>query len=227
MNLNQIDTHLNPEMPQAAIQEAQNASFGAQRPEPIVSFYLQPKLDVEKTKALGRPIYIDKPYLLVQVPDDPGNSVSHAVEPEHTKRFVKQWLRFAALVRSPKHSLRVLPRITPSVVRMLEEEPFNLRCVEDLALCESLPEDLALYGELARAYLSLLEFAIDAGKLPEPSASSTRVVPIEIQEVDDAETDLLLKGEQIIPELPEAASAKPRLKLVAGKFVPATTEDAA
>lgn len=223
MDLEQVSMQLNPEMNPAQLQEALAASF-TQRPEPRAAFYMQPKLDVDKTKELGRPIYIDKPYVLVQVPDDPGNSVAHAVEPEHTKRFPQQWSRFVQLVRAPKHSLRVLPRITPATVRMLEEAPFNLRTVEELAACVKLPSDLALYGELARAYVSLLAHAIKAGKQPEPEAVDTRVVPIEIETVSDEETDRLLAGEQLIPDLPEPVE-KPHLQLVDGKFVP--SEDAA
>lgn len=181
--------------------------FG-ERPQELVRFYYHPQPDPELTHKLGRPVFNDRAYCLIHVPDGKDYTSTPAT-PELAQLYPDAWGRFVEQVNHRSHSLKVLPRMTPSAERMFHE--IGVHSVDDLAERTDLPADLAPFQGWAVKWLELLSAAIDEGELPAPTKMTATVIPLGMKETSDEEVDAILRGKTL-------GTQKPRVRAVDGQF---------
>lgn len=106
-------------------------------PDPLdkglaVKFKMHPRLDPEKSKEAGRPIYVDTPYVEIMTPGNKNNIPFHRVEEKVKRRFPEQWRQFLASEEQIIEGtpLEEWPGISRSQVEELRY--MNVRTIEQL-----------------------------------------------------------------------------------------------
>lgn len=128
------------DVPQRDEQIIMEELFG-KRPKARARFYLHGAKDGDATEASGYPVYIDKLYVEIKIPD----STDFMSQPA-TKKEIREYPEAYALFERARgwnqHSLELLPGITPAILATLRELRYHT--IEQLAAHD--PENAAWIG---------------------------------------------------------------------------------
>jgi len=96
-------------------------------------FRMHPRRNEQKSKAEGRDIYEDQPYIKIMVPGDKGNIVNRPIREQDKTRFPRQWAAFKNAEEqiqegTPLHEWAGISRSQVEELKFL-----NIRTVEALA----------------------------------------------------------------------------------------------
>lgn len=135
-----------------------------------VKFEMFPILHSINSKAAGREIYIDKPYVRIRVAGMDKDEAFLPVNDQIKARFPDEWALFQQGIEAPRVGtpLHAWGRITPAMARNLET--FDIHTVEDIATLSEIGLQKVGMGsrqlqEDARKFLSQSQVAADLGKM--------------------------------------------------------------
>ena len=115
-----------PPQDEAKINEA---LFGS-RPNARARFYLHGARNEEETINNGYPVYEDRVYIEIKIPDC-ADFMSQVATRQHFKEFAKEYEHFQKYRDWKQHSLELLPGVTPAILATLTALRFHT--IEHLA----------------------------------------------------------------------------------------------
>lgn len=122
--------------------------FGADKPR-IGSFYTHAQHDAVASQELGYPVYRDVPYCCIRLKGE-RDFISQPVTDEHIAEFAEAWKLYQHALGQEQHSLKLLPKITPSVAYSLRDQ--GIHTIEQLAEA-TVPDAFADWQALARQWV--------------------------------------------------------------------------
>ena len=152
----------------------------------VVMFYMHPRIDREKSKEEGRPIYNDTPYVQIMQPGNKENIVQRPASDLDKTRFASQWKAFEEKrdVEITGTLLEEWGILTPS--QIVELRYFNIRTVEQLAhMSDANAQNFGAIGALrnrAKEYLEVTDGQAISGILEEMEALKARIAELEEEE---------------------------------------------
>lgn len=149
-----------------------------------VHFFMRPQVDVEKSTAENRPIFVNIPHITIMIPGDKNNIPTSVVMDIHKRRFPEQWRQFLngqeeQLIGTPLH---VAPFVTDTLVQELAY--FKIRTIEQLA---AVPDsNLTFMGarQLKQQAIAYLEKAKGADAMAERIAQLEAMVKAQQAQID-------------------------------------------
>lgn len=131
--------------------------FG-ERPAAKAHFFLHGAKNEDATIAAGYPVYEDKVYVGIHIPDSP-DYVSVPASEQHFQEYPQAYARFKQWQDWKQHNLELLPGITPAKTATLKE--LKIHTIEQLASHEG---DLTPHVEDLRAIAKKFVLFMSGGK---------------------------------------------------------------
>jgi hypothetical protein len=152
-------------------------------------FFYGPKRDDQATALHGHPVYVQAPYVRIQIAGE-RDFISLPAEREHVLKFRQAWDDFQGRGKL-KTALMALPTMDCGTARTLSE--LGLNCVELLADAEIVdrvegPALVADAGGIEDEFVPDMQESAPAGKLPEHLAKWSRIARQYMQLRQYAET---------------------------------------
>lgn len=148
------------------------ADPGAQPSRLLVKWRWEPKQNKEKSKAEGRPVFEDAPWITIRIPGDPTFAIDHFASPEEMDQHAASFEAFRRKESSEGivgTRLEEWPQISRSMVEELKH--FSIRTVEQLAALtdsntRNVPRGMDL-RERAKAFLAAAKASAPVAELQE------------------------------------------------------------